>query len=172
MPSLDDSPLRPRKTKTCPDNGCCSKHGLNLRTQAIETTTHIGHPGGDPYLRSSAKIDHLRKLSMIERNSAASAPITAKPGNSMCYRTWYRLFLRPGISYLNDRLTRGRQCNRQQTWFALTPCARATSAVLAPGSNVSSAIRRFSDTVRQRRTGRTYPASGRHTPTTCGATTS
>ena len=45
------------------------------------------------------------------------------------------------------------------TWFAFTPCARATSATLAPGSNVSSAIRRFSDTVRQRRTGRTDPTS-------------
>jgi hypothetical protein len=63
------------------------ENGLHLRTQAIETTTHIGHPGGDPYLRSSAEIDHLRKLPRIDRNSAASAPhstlIIATPGNSM-----------------------------------------------------------------------------------------
>ena len=45
------------------------------------------------------------------------------------------------------------------TWFAFTPCARATSATLAPGSNVSSAIRRFSDSVRQRRGRRPVPIS-------------
>ncbi len=63
------------------------ENGLHLRTQAIETTTHIGHPGGDPYLRSGAEFDHLRKLSRIDRNSAGSAPLStlimALPGNSM-----------------------------------------------------------------------------------------
>jgi hypothetical protein len=67
--------------------GLLFKHGLNLRTQAIETTPHIGHSGGDPYLGSGAKIDHLRKLSRINLNNAGSAPlsalITALPGNSM-----------------------------------------------------------------------------------------
>jgi hypothetical protein len=43
------------------------------------------------------------------------------------------------------------------TWFAFTPCALATSATLAPGSNVSSTIRRFSATDRHRRTRRSVP---------------
>src|ERR1019366_6195871 len=59
-------------------------------------------------------------------------------------------------SFSSPRFSARRHLN---TWFAFTPCARATSATLAPGSNVSSAIRRFSDTVRQRRTGRTDPTS-------------
>jgi hypothetical protein len=63
------------------------EHGLHLRTQAIESTTHIGHAGGQPYLRSCAKFDHLRKLSRIDLSSEASAPrstlIMALPGNSM-----------------------------------------------------------------------------------------
>ena len=42
---------------------------LHLRTQAIETATHVGHAGGDPYLRSGAEFDHLRKLSRIDLSS-------------------------------------------------------------------------------------------------------
>jgi len=42
--------------------------------------------GGNPYLRSSPKFDHLRKLSKTERISVGSAPlsmlISARPGNS------------------------------------------------------------------------------------------
>jgi len=53
----------------------------------VETTSHIRYAGGDPYLRSSAEIDHLRKLSMIDLNSTGSAPLStlimALPGNSM-----------------------------------------------------------------------------------------
>src|SRR5277367_1172574 len=63
------------------------EHRLHLRTQAIESATHVGHAGGQPDLRSGAKIDHLRKLSRIECSSDGSAPrstlIMALPGNSM-----------------------------------------------------------------------------------------
>src|ERR1700691_70055 len=63
------------------------EHGLHLRTQPIETAPHIGHAGGDPYLRSGAEFNHLRRLSRIDRNSAGSAPLStlilARPGNSM-----------------------------------------------------------------------------------------
>jgi hypothetical protein len=63
------------------------KNGLYLRAQTIETTTHIGHAGGDPYPRSGAQFDHLRKLSRIDLTSTASAPLStlimARPGNSM-----------------------------------------------------------------------------------------
>ena len=62
-------------------------------------------------------------------------------------------------------------CRRQvNTWFALTPCARATRATDAPGCSVSSTIRRFSSTERRRRRSTllttalyevsTYPPSG------------
>jgi hypothetical protein len=51
------------------------------------TTTHVGHAGGDPYLRSGAQFDHVRKLSRIDLNSTGSAPLStlimALPGNSM-----------------------------------------------------------------------------------------
>jgi len=85
--SFTMSPLRPRKTKNVSGERLLLKHRLHLRAQAIQTTTHVGHPGGEPYLRSSTKIDHLRKLSRIDRNNAGSAPlstlITALPGISM-----------------------------------------------------------------------------------------
>ena len=61
--------------------------GLHLRTQAVESTAHIGHAGGQPYLRSGAKFDHLRILSRIVLSNDGSAPrstlIMALPGNSM-----------------------------------------------------------------------------------------
>ena len=38
------------------------ENGLHLGTQAIESSTHVGHAGGQPYLRSCTKFDHLRKL--------------------------------------------------------------------------------------------------------------
>jgi hypothetical protein len=64
-----------------------------------------------------------------------------------------------------------RYCRRQaNTWFAFTPCARATRATEAPGSKVSSTTRRFSSTECRRRCGTllsnarsevsTYPPSG------------
>ena len=63
------------------------QHRLHLRTQAVETTPQVRHPGSDPDPRSRAKIDHLRRLSRTERNNAGSAPhstlIIARPGISM-----------------------------------------------------------------------------------------
>src|ERR1039458_5193020 len=51
------------------------------------------------------------------------------------------------------------------TWLAFTPLARATSATLAPGSNVNSTIRRFSATERHLRSRRTVPTSSESTMT-------
>ncbi len=63
------------------------EHGLHLRTQTVEAATHVGHAGCQPDLRPGTKFNHLRKLSRIERNNAASAPLStliiARPGNSM-----------------------------------------------------------------------------------------
>ena len=70
--------------------------------------------------------------------------------------------------------------NRRQanTWLAFTPCARATQATDAPGSNVSSTTRRFSSRECRRRgtlliTLRsevsTYPPSGHNRKCPLGA---
>ena len=84
---LDDVASATSKNEDVSGERLLFKHGLHLRTQAIETTTHIGHAGGDPYPRSGAKFDHLRRLSRIDRNSTGSAPLStlimARPGNSM-----------------------------------------------------------------------------------------
>jgi hypothetical protein len=50
------------------------EHCLHLRTQAVESSPHIGHAGGDPYPCSGAELDHLGKLSRINRNNTGSAP--------------------------------------------------------------------------------------------------
>ncbi len=67
--------------------GLFVEHRLHLRTQSIEASTHVCHAGSQPYLRACAKLNHLRRLSRIERNSAGSAPLStviiARPGNSM-----------------------------------------------------------------------------------------
>jgi hypothetical protein len=59
----------------------------DMTREGVLTTSHIRYAGGDPYLRSSAEIDHLRKLSMIDLNSTGSAPLStlimALPENSM-----------------------------------------------------------------------------------------
>jgi hypothetical protein len=161
------------------------EHGLHLRAQAIESTTQVGHAGCQPDLRSCAKIDQLRKLSRIDLSSDGSAPrstlIMALPGNSMWIeplgadRSWASPSPAQQAASLGEATTTGRSDvdgvavslssprvsarRHLNTWFAFTPCARATRATLAPGSKVSSAIRRFSDTVRHRRTDRGAPIS-------------
>lgn len=63
--------------------------GERLLLQHSGPETHVSYPShrGDPDPPSRAKLDHLRRLSRIERNGAASAPhstlIIARPGNSM-----------------------------------------------------------------------------------------
>ena len=63
------------------------KHRLHLRTETLEAAPHVGHAGGDPYPRSGAQLNHLCKLSRIDRSNTGSAPhstlIVALPGNSM-----------------------------------------------------------------------------------------
>ena len=66
---LDHVASAPAKDKDMAGERLLLQHRLHLRTQAIETTPHIRHAGGNPDLRSRAKLDHLRKLSRIERNN-------------------------------------------------------------------------------------------------------
>jgi len=158
------------------------ENGLHLRTQTIETTPHVGHAGGDPNPGSRAQFDHLRKLSRIDLNNAGSAPlstlINALPGNSMwiaptvgccCSAAGSRI----SASHADDTVTGSKAVaeaagsanspllnarRHANTWLAFTPCARATNATLAPGSNVSSTMRRFSATERHLRTRRSTPS--------------
>jgi hypothetical protein len=158
------------------------KHCLDLCTETLKSTPHIRHAGSDPDLRSGAKLDHLRRLSRIEHNSTRSAPvstlISARPGNSM----WIEPeaggcpcpeVCRFAVSHAaatvtgskaveaelgSDNSPRSKARRHLNTWFAFTPCARATNATLAPGSNVSSTIHRFSATDRHRRTRRSVPS--------------
>jgi len=62
-----------------------------------------------------------------------------------------------GISAAQDSFSSPRSYARRHlnSWFAFMPCARATSATLAPGLNVNCTIASFSEAVRQRRTRRT-----------------
>jgi hypothetical protein len=154
------------------------QYRLDLRTEALKATSQIRNTGSNPDPRSRTKFDHLRKLSRIERNSTGSAPLStqiiARPGNSM----WIEADLvgrscAPGariavslgadtvtgskavdVTLGSDSSPRSKARRHLNTWFAFTPCVLATSATLAPGSNVSSTIRRFSDTDLHRRTRR------------------
>ena len=71
------SPRRPlRGKRDVTREGLFVEHRLHLRTQTIEAAPHVGHPGSQPDLRPGAEFNHLRRLSRIERNSFASAPIS------------------------------------------------------------------------------------------------
>jgi hypothetical protein len=63
------------------------QHGLHLRAQALKAPPHIGHSCRDPYLRTSAQLDHCRSLSISACNRPRSAPrstrIETPPGKSM-----------------------------------------------------------------------------------------
>jgi hypothetical protein len=63
------------------------QYGLHLRTEAVKAAAHIRHARGDPDPGSCRKLDHLPKLSRIERTRTGSAPlstvIVARPASSM-----------------------------------------------------------------------------------------
>jgi hypothetical protein len=160
------------------------EYGLDPRAQTVETSPHARHAGRKSDPRSGAKLDHLRRLSRIERNSPGSAPLStliiARLGNSMwiepnpagCrWTTGSRISTSPGIATVtgskavvgatgpaNSALLKARR--HVNTWLAFTLFAGATTnATLAPSSSVSSTIRGFSATERNRRTRRpAFPA--------------
>jgi hypothetical protein len=49
---------------------------LHLRAQPIEAATEIRHAGRNPDLRPGWRLDHLRRLSRINRTSEGSAPLS------------------------------------------------------------------------------------------------
>jgi hypothetical protein len=76
----------------------------------------------------SYTLDNRLEVSHAADTVTGSKPVDATPGSDSSPRSKAR-------RHLNTR-------------FSFTPCALATSATLAPGTNVSSTIRRFSATDR------------------------
>ncbi len=88
----------PAKYEHMSGEGLLLQYGLHLAAEAIEATAHIRHAGRNPDLRSSGKLDHLRKLSSTARTRQSSAPlstlINARPGSSI----WIAPALDPEVS--------------------------------------------------------------------------
>ena len=163
----------PAKHEHMPGEWLLMQYVLYLRTQSIKAATQIRHSCRNPDLRSRRKLDHLRRLSRIERTRDGSAPrstlINARPGSSMLTMppagvgtssasllASPRLATVTGISAEQGSVSSPRSNARRHvnTWLAFTPCARATSATLAPGFSVNFTISSFSETDRHRRTRR------------------
>ena len=131
--------------------GLLLQYGLHLAAESIEAASHIRHPGRNPDLRSSGKLDHWRKLSSTARTREPSAPlstlINARPGSSI----WIAPALDPEVSprcsttslfnslgaatvtgsnAAQDSINSPRSNSRRHlnTWFAFKPCTLATSA--------------------------------------------
>src|SRR3569833_1138655 len=146
---------------------------LHLRTQPIKSAAQVRYSCCNPDLGPDRKLDHWRRLSSRVRSNVGSAPlstlITARPGSSMWIAppaagtttsgarfSSCEFDTLTGISATLDSLCSPRSNARLHlnSWFAFMPCARATSATLAPGLNVSCTIASFSEAVRHRRTRR------------------
>src|SRR6202051_4248601 len=52
------------------------QHVLHLRTQSIETAAQVRHSCCNPDLGPNWKLDHLRRLSRIDRTRDESAPLS------------------------------------------------------------------------------------------------
>ena len=76
------------KYKDMPGERLFVQYVLHLRTQSIKTATQICHARCNPDLGPNRKLDHLRRLSRIDRTREGSAPLStliiARPGSS----TW------------------------------------------------------------------------------------
>ena len=140
--SFTMSPRRPRNTNTCPENGCSCNTFCTCALKSVETAAQVRHSCCNPDLGSNRKLDHLRRLSRIERTRDESAPlstlIVARPGSSMWIAPVAGLAA-PSISLLSSRglptvtgtsatlgsLSSPRSNARRHlnTWFAFTPWA-------------------------------------------------
>jgi hypothetical protein len=141
--------------KPIPEDALCRLLGLDKQTlnQTITTLLDFG------VASRCEETGNLRRLSRIKRTKDESAPlstlITARPGSSM----WIappagvatssvslpsspELATVTGMSAILGSLSSPRSNPRRhlKTWFAFTPCARATSATLAPGFSVNCTI--------------------------------
>src|SRR5215472_7209299 len=85
--ALHDVAASAAKNKDMSGKWLLLENGLHLRAETVKATTHIGDAGRYPDLGSNRKLDHLRRLSSIDRNKDGSAPLStlikARPGNSM-----------------------------------------------------------------------------------------
>ena len=84
--ALYDVASAPPEHEDMTREGLLLQYRLHLRTEAIETATHIGHAGGKPDPGPCGKMNHWRRLSSTQRNSRGSAPLSmvsiALPGSS------------------------------------------------------------------------------------------
>jgi hypothetical protein len=138
----------------------------------LETTTQIGEASSNPYACACLEFDQRRRLPSTARISSGSTlPSTltnARPGSSIWMDPVDDEATPDATSVTatllgSDAMVTGRSSGRGcldhpaplrysyrhwKTWLALTPFSRATRAIDAPGTSVSSTMRRFSSAVR------------------------
>jgi hypothetical protein len=123
-------------------------------------------PRGNPDPCPCLRLDHRNRLPRTARTSSGSTPastlITARPGSSIWIdpdratagaipdnETLFGSAVTVTGTNLvcacrpTSRLPLRYSCRHWNTWFAFTPCSRATRAIEAPGANVASTMRRF-----------------------------
>src|SRR2546421_528247 len=155
--------------------GVLGELGLHKGRESIEAFAHIGRTGREPHLHARRQCDHCRRRALSTRfkSNASTAPCSRMrmpPANSISMTPRSRLTgaafgtelaftvgSNVGLSTFTGRSgmlsalsarNSPRCASRRQpkTTLALIPCARATSAIDAPGLRVSSRIRSFSPT--------------------------
>src|SRR2546429_551250 len=162
------------KDEQLPGEGILGKLRLHQCGESIEALAQVSRAGREPHLHARRQCDHRRKVLSTRFNSSAStAPCSRTrmpPGNSISMTPRSRVANgafgteltftvgsnvglssftgRSGVLSALSARSRLRCASRRQpkTMLALIPCARATSAIDAPGLRVSSRIRSFSVT--------------------------
>jgi hypothetical protein len=155
---------------------CLLKNCLNDRRKPLKAAAQIREPGGNPDPCPCLRLDHRNRLPKTARTRSGSTPastlITALPGSSI----WIdpdgatAAAIPDSVTLLGSavrvtgtnlvcacrptsRLPLRYSCRHWNTWFAFTPCSRATRAIEAPVTNVASTMRRFSSRVLRNRLG-------------------
>ncbi len=170
--TLIRSPLRPRNTNTCPENGFCSSllstsalSPVNPRRKsvtpaAIQTRVFVGGPiipVGTPTTRAPTPDRRCLRSAPAPaavRCESCPAVVSGSRRTHATGRGAGKLSLtRTGSNFMaglrSPSLPATYSRRHPNTWFALTPCARATRATDAPSTNVSSTIARFSAILRR-----------------------
>ena len=140
---------------------------LHLKRQALHAAPHVGVARRDPDPAARRQRDH-RRSAFRTRDSAAvsiSAHTMIRSPSASTISIWP---VDPGAEYsvvVSGVIVTGRigasscgavgstpNCRRQvKSWLVLRSCRRATSAIEAPSSRLSSTIRRFSSRAHDRR---------------------
>ncbi len=136
------------KTNIWPREWCLFKNCLNNRREPLKAAAQIRKPGGNPDPCSGLQLDHRNGLPKTVRTGSGATPgstlITARAGNLI----WIdpdgpmtgaisALGTPPGSAVtvtgtslvwplLANTESSLRYCTAAETWFAFTPCSRAT----------------------------------------------